>query len=143
MPGFDKCKIENISSDEMKLLDEFECSICLGILNEPMSTQCCRTLYCLQCIHQWLAVNTCCPVDRKPLKIQQLCKPNLLVTNILSKFEISCDFSKNGCNQKLKLSNAKRHISVCSYNPLHRRSTCVAGSGSKLSHKLENVRNFL
>ncbi|XP_054157100.1 uncharacterized protein LOC128955453 [Oppia nitens] len=87
-----------------QLSSELTCGICLEVVNisEPVVTQCCRRLYCRTCIQQWLTGNTGggsgngsgnarrqqpssrCPLDRLPLTVQQLLRPPLAITNMLT-----------------------------------------------------------
>ncbi len=67
MSGFDKF-IDLSQSD----CDEFTCGICLGILNNPIETKCCRKTFCKECITSWINSNRLCPNDRQVLKINDL-----------------------------------------------------------------------
>ena len=67
MPGIDRRRV--VGKDEEEL-DEFTCSICQDIFDEPVVTQCCRQSFCTVCINEWLEDNNTCPNDRKGLTVQ-------------------------------------------------------------------------
>ncbi|XP_054167877.1 uncharacterized protein LOC128965252 [Oppia nitens] len=94
-------------SNTSDLFDDIKCGICLDIVSQPVLTQCCRHLYCNGCIRQWLTGSRTgttdtttimngfyrheqrrqtCPMDRRPLTVQQLMKPSILVSNLLIYF---------------------------------------------------------
>ena len=45
--------------------DEFICSICQGILEDPVKLSC-KHHFCRFCITEWLKKTPSCPVDRRP-----------------------------------------------------------------------------
>ena len=73
--------------------EEFHCSICKMILKDPIQSPC-EHLFCDECIKGWLAVDESCPVERGPLKLEDLKPATRTVRNLMKKFEINCDFGK-------------------------------------------------
>lgn len=78
--------------------DEFQCSICTMILEDPVNTPC-EHSYCRECIKSWLSVNQTCPADRRPLTVLDLTKQSRPFRNLLNKLEIKCDFGKDDLNE--------------------------------------------
>ena len=85
MPGIDRQRV--VGKDEEEL-DEFICSICRDIFDEPVVTQCCRQSFCTVCIHQWLVDNNTCPYDRKQLNANQLFPASRMTINLLDKLKV-------------------------------------------------------
>lgn len=80
----DKKSLFNYISNE--LIGDLICGICLTIAVRPVVTPCCRHMYCDQCIKNWLqnyGRNTC-PLDRRPLTVQELTAPPIFIINILN-----------------------------------------------------------
>src|SRR5690349_20473752 len=97
MPGIDKNRIVGHDSQQ---LDEFSCGICLDVLNRPMVTDCCRQMYCKDCIEVWLSRPNqpkICPNDRKALTAQQLREAPRVVINIIDGMKVKCESSLLGC----------------------------------------------
>lgn len=60
---------------------EFECSLCLKLLLDPISVSCGHT-FCRQCIHRSQEYRTACPMCRKPVTVGG--GVNVLVANIIA-----------------------------------------------------------
>ncbi len=118
MSGFDKSRFIDLSQSDC---DEFVCGICLGILNNPVETKCCRKTYCKKCITTWINTNQLCPNDRRYLSSDDLMKPSLIITNLLSKLKIKCNNSENGCQQIVSYGSLSEHSKYCH----HKRSGIV------------------
>jgi len=63
---------------------QFRCDICLGLLNKPLETKCCRKTYCKECITSEINKNGFCPNNRQLLRTNDLINPSLIVMNMLS-----------------------------------------------------------
>jgi hypothetical protein len=72
--------------------DEFLCVICTMVLQNAVQSPQCEHLFCDQCIREWLLINKSCPVDRNPLKCDDLKPIARSLRNLLNKLEIKCDF---------------------------------------------------
>lgn len=77
--------------------EEFYCSICTMVLEDPMESPC-EHLFCNECVKRWLATDRRCPVDRSSLKLDMLKHPARFFRNMLDKLEIKCDFRKFNTN---------------------------------------------
>lgn len=98
-------------------LDEFTCSICQHVLSHPVVTQCCRQLFCGQCIKEWLSKNKSCPFDRNTLREEQLTDPPRALLNLLNRLTVKCDFAPDGCSATCTLSDLSEHVTKCELNP--------------------------
>ncbi len=77
-----------------KVDDEFVCSICTSIVENPVQTKC-EHLFCSKCINEWVNVKKTCPIDGGSLTIEDLGEPNRVLRNLLNKLDIKCDFGKS------------------------------------------------
>ena len=57
--GIDKERIQNASSIIL-IEDLIKCSICLEILNKPYECDTCGTLFCEDCINDWVKIKLSC-----------------------------------------------------------------------------------
>ncbi len=74
--------------------EEFQCAICLGVLQDPMQTLC-EHAFCKECITKSLATNNKnCPIDRRPIRSNDLKLPARYFLNLLNKLDMKCDFRK-------------------------------------------------
>jgi hypothetical protein len=117
--------------------EEFKCSICLNVLEQPVHGSC-GHVFCLTCISVWLesssshgygsvapsasrlrrgpAVGTC-PVDRKQLRKEDLIEVALPFRAFLFRLKIKCDYEPYGCKSVLALGALKDHVRDCNFNP--------------------------
>lgn len=113
MKGYDTSRIVGMSSNE---LSDLTCGICLGIFNEPVVTQCCRQMYCRECIDVWLTSNNTCPNDRKSLRNNDLSPVPRFVDNLLMNIKIKCEYEENGCSAIVKISELGNHVQTCTFS---------------------------
>lgn len=73
--------------------EEFLCSICTMVLEDPLQSFC-EHMYCQRCIKDWLMRDERCPDDRTSLTFDQLKVPGRIIRNLLNKLVIKCDFCK-------------------------------------------------
>ena len=90
--------------------ENFECTLCLHILNTPTACSNCEKLFCKLCITKCLMSNNnkcpCCKV----YFINQNVMKNF--KNILNNLEIICPL-KNPCKIKFKLDDLQNHLDNC------------------------------
>lgn len=117
---------------------EFICSICMGVFEDPVETKCLHT-FCLDCITKWLATNSTCPLDMMPISRCQDLKPLALISqNQLGLLQIHCDFEELGCDQIVKLSNLPDHVAACPFRP-KRLEQRFFNDVSKMFSRITNV----
>ncbi len=58
--GIPKERIVNL--EEIKIIESLiKCAICLDIINKPYECGICGSLFCEDCINEWLKINPKCP----------------------------------------------------------------------------------
>lgn len=97
--------------------EELICSICHGVLENPVKTINCEHDFCKKCINRWLSMNSTCPVDRSNTIRNNLKVGSRLLRVLLSRLNISCDFAAEGCKEILQLDLLKDHLKNCPYDP--------------------------
>ncbi|CAF1243620.1 unnamed protein product [Adineta steineri] len=114
--GFDIQRFPN-SIDE-----ELICSICGGVLQDPLQAPSCEHTFCQICIQEWLSRAQTCPIDRTPLEIDQMKPVPRILKNLLSRsydniysLDISCE--NEGCTAIVKLDLLVNHLIDCEYSP--------------------------
>ncbi|KAI2799124.1 E3 ubiquitin-protein ligase NRDP1 [Blomia tropicalis] len=96
--------------------EEFICTICAGVLEDPLITHC-DHLFCFKCIHDWLRANRTCPIDRLNLRKCMLKPAPRSIRNIINRLPIQCDFQPDGCPQRIPLEQYRAHLKQCPHNP--------------------------
>ena len=77
----------------------------------------CGHAFCRDCIVCWFQQEKTCPVCRKT--VHKLCKPPVIVSNLLSRQRLVCAFKDRGCLEVLPLDQMERHESVCRFRTRH------------------------
>ncbi|XP_076350723.1 E3 ubiquitin-protein ligase NRDP1-like isoform X1 [Tachypleus tridentatus] len=108
--------------------EELICSICSGVLEDPLQAPQCEHAFCRSCIHEWFLRQQTCPVDRTPVTTAQLKPVPRILRNLLSRLLITCDNSSFGCGAVVKLDRLTAHEAECEYNP-KRPVQCQQGCG--------------
>jgi|ERR1712212_52291 len=108
--------------------EELLCPICSGVLEDPLQAPECEHAFCMGCIQEWLGRQPTCPVDRQRLVIHHLKPVPRILRNLLSRLDISCENSKFGCQETVKLDRLEIHVSECDFNP-KRPVPCAQGCG--------------
>jgi len=108
--------------------EELLCPICSGVLEDPLQAPECEHAFCMGCIQEWLQRQPTCPVDRQRLVIHHLKPVPRILRNLLHRLDISCDNSKYGCQETVKLDRLEIHVSECEFNP-KRPVPCSQGCG--------------
>ena len=108
--------------------EELMCSICGGVLEEPVQAPLCEHAFCTACIHEWLNHQSSCPVDRQVITAMQLKPVPRILKNLLSRLTINCTNADFGCASLMKLDTLNHHLSECEHNP-KRPVHCELGCG--------------
>jgi hypothetical protein len=107
MLGFNDLRFfELIQTD----LHQFRCGLCLGLLNKPLETKCCRKTYCKKCITSQINKNGFCPNDRQLLSADDLINPSLIVMNMLSNLK-----RMSGYQEVFSCGSLERRLEECNY----------------------------
>ncbi|XP_070552805.1 uncharacterized protein [Ptychodera flava] len=80
---------------------DIECPICKDILDECVQLACKGPhIFCKECLSQWLAVSTSCPVCRIHITPDMVQAVPLLFSNIIANQYIRCDYAASGCHNQ-------------------------------------------
>ncbi|XP_078324493.1 E3 ubiquitin-protein ligase NRDP1-like [Crassostrea virginica] len=96
--------------------EELICSICSGVLEEPLRISPCEHAFCAACIHEWLLRHSTCPVDREPITNNQLEQVPRIFRNLLSRLQIACDNAIYGCQAVVALEQLSNHLRECQHS---------------------------
>ena len=91
------------------LLPSLLCSVCQHMLQNPLRSECCGTLYCELCSRR---VKLC-----SRHKCQLRFKRDVELFNMIQKQITKCKYAGNGCMWSGLVAERKQHLSVCLYNP--------------------------
>jgi hypothetical protein len=117
MTDFAENQFVNIANIEN---EELFCNICLEIFSNPVVVQCCRQIFCRQCISQWIKNNNSCPNDRKLLTENDLIEPPRILLNLIEKQKIRSGFDVNQCREVDRLEVPKNQIEKCLSDPFRK-----------------------
>ena len=94
-----------------EIKDEFQCRICLGVLEVPVFHDLCSNHFCSECINGHIALNTSqpCPVCRQPIEADCI-SPNLSLQRKIAVKKYSCS-----CGETLQYSQYNSHQQVCTH----------------------------
>jgi len=101
--------------NDIKILDELSCQICLQYFSNPMTCPCGHT-FCRACIERALQRKLECPLDRQYVAPDQL-RENYIVRNIVERVQFACKNAKLGCPWKGSAQQWEVHESMCGFIP--------------------------
>lgn len=120
--GFDLARFQGTVDEELI------CSICSGVLEQPVQAPSCEHAFCSACINEWLSRQPTCPVDRTNITQSDLQPVPRILKNLLARLTISCDNAHCGCTELVKLEVLSSHVEYCEHNP-KRPVLCEQGCG--------------
>jgi len=104
-------KSELILPQYEKLSEELICSICLDIVNNPITCGKCSSPFGLKCIEDWFTRDKRCP---KQCEFERS-EFSLLLKRLVNKFEFYCFYKTNGCNKIIEYENFNKHVNSCEF----------------------------
>ncbi|XP_063702053.1 E3 ubiquitin-protein ligase NRDP1 [Culicoides brevitarsis] len=107
---------------------ELICTICSGVLQDPMQATPCEHAFCRVCLDAWMQRQPTCPVDRNPISSVNLRTVPRILRNLLARLNIKCDNEPYGCSAILKLELLATHVQECEFNP-KKPLPCEKGCG--------------
>ena len=116
-----------------KIEDKIICSICNGIIFEPVNCISCKNCFCNSCIEQWNKKNKTCPFKCENFKIEKCEKMN----NLLSILIFKC---KNGCDKKIPYLELNDHYNKYCINLSYKIKYLEL---KKIVNKLKNENKML
>ncbi|CAB4031746.1 E3 ubiquitin- ligase PDZRN3 [Paramuricea clavata] len=110
--GFDENRFESPVSEN------FKCSICLNVLNEPKSCRNNQHYFCFGCIGQHLENYHTCPECMEELTPETLGTPPRVLMNCIAELPIKCNYSERGCSDRVQLGRLQNHLDQCGFAPV-------------------------
>lgn len=145
--GIPRDRVKNL--DKVSVIEDLiKCSICLEILNKPYECETCGTLFCEDCINDWIRIKLSCPMKcqnfklskakintRKMLNIVQLSCINSPHCKFVSDYwqifdhEGKCEFQKIKCPNSTCLfegpfKELKQHLTTSCENQIYECGFC-------------------
>jgi E3 ubiquitin-protein ligase NRDP1 len=98
------------------LEDNFLCSICCGIIENPKKILRCDHIFCQKCITVWILEKSKCPIDKNEVDLTQLTDVCEQYFEEYSKILLKCEFFKYGCDESIRIIHTLTHSENCKYN---------------------------
>ena len=99
--------------------DNFICSICLGVLKNPVQCEHNEHYFCSGCIKKHVEKTShSCPACQDKLTLETLRKAPRVVVDLISRYRISCDHQTRGCEAVLELAHLQTHVKNCDFMPV-------------------------
>ena len=93
------------------LTDDIKCSICHGVLINPMECNQCENCFCMNCLQKWLKECGCCPFKCSSNPDFKM-KPHKIIRNLLSQLKIRCRNENFGCKEIIDYQKLEIHEEV-------------------------------
>ena len=100
---------DNLVNKEVfeSITDIATCSICTGIVFQPLQCNKCENCFCKSCIAIWKQKDTLCPFKCSDSEFKD---PSRIIKNMLSKLIFNCPFN---CDKKINYDDLALHESKC------------------------------
>ena len=132
----------NVECFQCNVDEELICSICNGVLKDPIQTQSCEHSFCSKCILEWLKEQTSCPVCRSEVLLNDLKPVARILRNLLGKLMIFCENKNFGCTLVMRLDQLPPHLFQCEFNP-KRLVPCKEGCSMVIPLDEVNAHNCI
>ncbi|XP_028415404.1 TNF receptor-associated factor 3-like [Dendronephthya gigantea] len=130
--GFDENRFDGPVSEN------FKCTICFNVLNDPKSCQNNQHYFCSACIHQYVQnYSQTCPECRQELTVETLVTPPRILLNCISELPIKCDHVERGCTARVQLEKLKNHLDECGFAPV----TCANDGCDAVVNKRDRIHH--
>ncbi|XP_054152439.1 V(D)J recombination-activating protein 1-like [Oppia nitens] len=133
----DEAVYRNLLSSDLfmdAISDEYKCSICLTILQDPVCLPCpAQHMFCRLCItgyFQHLSAGTAksCPVDRMVCTMADIRPAHPSIKSIIEKFKMRCPNHEDGCTVTITVSELRNHTLNCRLGPCTGGQPSTSGS---------------
>ncbi|SCM24488.1 zinc finger protein, putative [Plasmodium chabaudi chabaudi] len=112
LPLFHICSSFQLNNclDPKSVYENFICSVCLDLCDTPVTTAC-NHICCYKCMYYSLLHRRICSICKKVIKYDELKKISGKLKKEYGQLRIKCSL----CNEKIRMKNHKKHLSVCKY----------------------------
>ena len=138
--GITRGRIVNL--EEINIIEPLiKCAICLEILNKPYECGICGSLFCEDCINEWIKINPTCPMKCEEFKIE---KARLNTKKMLNVIKLRC-INYPECDYECEYWNMFEHENKCPFQKIKcPNDPCdFSGSYKDLQNHLINLCNFI
>ena len=95
--------------------EDFECAVCLGVLEDPKMIEKCEHIFCKTCLENIHNEDSMCPIDREPFDLQSIRKPFPFFTSVYCELRMKCKFSPQ-CREQIPIESFHSHAQNCFCN---------------------------
>ena len=111
--GIPKDRVKNC--EQISILEELiKCSICLEILSKPYECETCGSLFCEDCINEWIRIKLSCPMKCTNFKLS---KAKINTRKMLNLLQLTCINSPN-CSFISEYWNIFDHEQKCEFQKI-------------------------
>ena len=111
--GYDTARFKSVFDES------FLCSICLGVLKDPVQCEANEHYFCSECIKEHLEkTSNTCPICQDKLTVETLRKAPRIVEDCVSRYKITCDHAERGCTAILEIGALQAHVRDCGFTPV-------------------------
>ena len=111
--------------------EHLSCTICLGLIYEPMECSECENPFCSICINEWFQNNENCPTCNKKQKLRNMHK---FLRNQLNQMQVTCL-----CKQEMSYEElVAKHVQTC----FKKEIDCPLDCKEKIKSVEESARHF-
>jgi len=122
--------------------EELLCSICLGVLEDPVHGTCGHT-FCKICINNWLQSQNTCPMCKTTQSRGDLVSVGIInFKNLINRLKVKCDHQPSGCDVICQLSDLPDHLKICQLRP-DAEIKCDLGCDLKMLRKTKEDHKCL
>ncbi|XP_048407615.1 RING finger protein 151 isoform X2 [Stegostoma tigrinum] len=105
--GYDIELFENVPDPE------FICTICHGVLKDPVELLC-QHVFCRGCVMKWLTEKQECPYCRK--KVRRVARSVIpMIHNMIARLIVKCENRVYGCWETFSLEHYPQHKAACDF----------------------------
>ena len=108
------------------LHENFVCSVCFGIVDNPLITSCNHT-GCKTCMEKWTASFASCPECQEVLRWRDLRECDSLFKGLVQDLPMKCH--NQNCREELTVKTFQEHISICT---VEFESTCTSSADTSI-----------
>ncbi|KAK4692284.1 hypothetical protein P7C70_g9164, partial [Phenoliferia sp. Uapishka_3] len=90
-----------------------ECAICRQPFLSPSMSPSCQHIFCHHCITRALLTSKTCPIDRSPLREEELVEAPRIVRQMVGELKVRCANAERGCERVCERALLEGHLREC------------------------------